>query len=106
MGIDPAQTSIRIVSSAGEPGYVLPTIRESAEKAWGAKAIDLYGLSDMWGCDACHCPVHLDRLHLTETVAYGIVLDEEGKLVPEGGQGEWVLTNFVNLMPTDKVPHP
>lgn len=102
MGIDPAQTSIKIVSSAGEPGYVLPTIRESVEKAWGAKAIDLYGLSDMWGCDAFHCPVHLDRLHLTETVAYGIVLDEEGRLVPEGGQGEWVLTNFVNLMPLIK----
>lgn len=102
MGIDPAQTSIRIVSSAGEPGYVLPTIREPVEKAWGAKAIDLYGLSDMWGCDAWHCPVHRDRLHLTETVAYGIVLDEAGRLVPEGGQGEWVLTNFVNLMPLIK----
>ena len=102
MGMDPVGSSIRIVSSAGEPGYVLPAIRESVEKAWGAKALDLYGLSDLWGCDAWHCPVHPDRLHLTETVAYGIVLDEEGKLVPEGGQGEWVLTNFVNIMPLIK----
>jgi len=102
LGIDPAQTSIRIVSSAGEPGYVLPSIRESVEKAWGAKAIDLYGVSELWGCDAWHCPVHLDRLHLTETVAYGIALDEDGRLVPEGGQGEWMLTNFVNIMPLIK----
>ena len=102
MGIDPARTTIRIVSSAGEPGYVLPALRESVEKTWGAKAIDLYGLSDLWGCDAWHCPVHLDRLHLTETVAYGIVLDKEGRPVPDGGQGEWVLTNFVNIMPLIK----
>ncbi len=102
MGIDPAQSTIRIVSSAGEPGYVLPPIREAVEKAWGAKALDLYGLSDVWGCDVWHCPVHLDRLHLTETIAYGMALDSEGKLVPDGGQGEWVLTNFVNLMPLIK----
>jgi phenylacetate-CoA ligase len=31
-----------------------------------------------------------------------MALDSEGKLVPDGGQGEWVLTNFVNLMPLIK----
>jgi phenylacetate-CoA ligase len=102
MGIDPSQSSIKVVSSAGEPGYVIPTIRDAAEKAWGAKALDLYGLSEVWGCDVWHCPVHLDRLHLTETIACGMVLDEEGKLVEEGGQGEWVLTSYSTIMPLIK----
>jgi phenylacetate-CoA ligase len=102
MGIDPARTSIQYVTSAGEPGYVISTIREAAEKTWGAKALDLYGLSDLWGSTSWHCPSHSDRLHLTETIAYGIVLDEEGNVVPEGGKGEFVLTNYATIMPLIK----
>lgn len=102
MGIDPAQSSIKFVTSAGEAGYVLPTIREAAERAWGAKAIDLYGISDLWGSTAWHCTYHSDRLHLTETIAYPLVLDEEGKVVSDGGIGEWVLTNYSTVMPLIK----
>ncbi|MBU1056108.1 MAG: AMP-binding protein [Proteobacteria bacterium] len=102
MGIDPAESSINFVTSAGEPGYVLPTIREAAERAWGAKAIDLYGISDLWGSTAWHCPSHPDRLHLTETIAYPLVIDEKGKVVPDGGKGEWVLTNYSTIMPLIK----
>jgi phenylacetate-CoA ligase len=102
MGIDPVKSSIKFVTSAGEPGYVLPTIREATEKAWGARALDLYGLSDLWGSTSWHCPSHLDRLHLTETIAYPLVLDEEGEIIPEGGKGEWVLTNYATVMPLIK----
>jgi phenylacetate-CoA ligase len=31
-----------------------------------------------------------------------MALDETGKLVPEGGHGEWVLTNYGSLMPLIK----
>lgn len=103
MGYEPSESSIKFVSTAGEPGPVLPTVRKTLETAWGAKALDLYGLSELWGCDAWQCPVHDDRLHLTEAIAYGIVVDEEGRLAPEGGKGEWVLTNYHNsLMPLIK----
>ncbi|MDP2646052.1 MAG: hypothetical protein Q8P24_14025, partial [Desulfobacterales bacterium] len=102
MGVDSAGTSIRFVSSAGESGYVLRSIREAVEKAWGAKALDMYGLSDVWGCDCFHCPAHEDRLHLTEALAYGMAMDPEGQNIPEGGRGEWVITNFVNIMPLIK----
>lgn len=102
MGIDPSQSSVRFISSAGEPGYVISSIREPVEEAWGAKAIDLYGLSELWGCDAWHCPAHRDRLHLTETIAYGMVVDEGGELVPDGGKGEWVLTNYHTITPLIK----
>ena len=102
MGIDASETSIKFVTSAGEPGYVLPTIREATEKAWGAKALDLYGLSDLWGSTSWHCPSHPDRLHLTESIAYPMVLDEDGGMVPEGGKGEWVLTNYATVMPLIK----
>ena len=102
MGIDPAQSSIKYVSSAGEAGYAVPSVREATEKAWGAKGLDMYGLSDVWGCDSFSCPANPDRLHLAEAVAYGMVLDEEGNLVPEGGQGEWVLTNYGTVSPMIK----
>jgi len=102
MGIDPAKSSIKFVTSAGEAGYVLPTIREATERAWGAKALDLYGISDLWGSTSWHCPSHPDRLHLTETIAYPLVLDEEGKVMPEGGKGEWTLTSYSTIMPLIK----
>jgi len=103
MGVDARETSIRYVSSAGVPGAVVSTIRQAIEGAWGAKAIDLYGVSDVWGSDSWHCPAHVDRLHLTEATAYGVVLDERGHLVPDGGQGELVLTNYHgSLMPSIK----
>ncbi|MGB5157210.1 MAG: AMP-binding protein [Desulfobacterales bacterium] len=102
MGVDIAHSSIKYITSAGEAGYVLPTVRDAVEKAWGAKALDLYGISDLWGSTSWHCPVHPDRLHLTETIAYPLVLDKEGKLVPDGGIGEWTLTNYSTVMPLIK----
>jgi len=102
MGIDPSQTSIKYITSAGEQGYVLQTIRDAAEKAWGAKAIDLYGLSDLWGSTSWHCPSNPDRMHLTESIAYGLVLDDNGNVMPDGGKGEFVLTNYATVMPLIK----
>ncbi|MFQ5849935.1 MAG: phenylacetate--CoA ligase family protein [Candidatus Binatia bacterium] len=94
MGVDSRGTSIRIVSTAGEPGSIVPTLRRALEDAWGAKAIDLYGISELWGSTSWECPVHPDRMHLGESTAHGIVIDATGKLVPDGGRGEFVLTNY------------
>ena len=102
MGIDPAKTSIKFICSAGEPGYVISTIREAAEKAWGAKALDFYGISDLWGCSFWHCPTNPDRHHHNETIAQALVLDENGNLIPDGEKGELVVTSYVSIMPMIK----
>ncbi len=94
LGVDTRATSIRIVSTAGETGSMAPALRRAMEEAWNAKAIDLYGLSELWGSTSWECPLHPDRMHLGESTAYGIVVDESGKLVPSGEKGELVLTNY------------
>jgi len=94
MGVDPRASSVRIVSTAGEPGSIVPAIRRAIEGAWDAKAIDLYGISELWGSPSWECPNHQDRMHLSESSAYGIVMDEMGGLVPDGGKGEFVLTSY------------
>lgn len=103
MGIDPAKTSVKWVCTAGEPGAAVTSIRNALENAWGAKAVDIYGMSEMWGPPSWQCPEYGDRLHLNELLAYGVVVDEQGKLVPSGGSGELILTNYnATLMPLIK----
>ncbi|MBI2987226.1 MAG: AMP-binding protein [Deltaproteobacteria bacterium] len=94
MGADSRATSIRFISTAGEPGSMVPGLRRAMEQAWNAKAIDLYGISELWGSTSWECPLHTDRMHLGESTAHGIVVDDKGRLVPNGGKGEFVLTNY------------
>jgi phenylacetate-CoA ligase len=94
MGVDPRSTSVRIVTTAGEPGAIVPAIRRAIEDAWDAKALDLYGISELWGSTSWECPKHPDRMHLSESSAYGIVVDENEQVVPDGGKGEFVLTSY------------
>ncbi len=70
------------------------SLRCALEEAWNAKAIDLYGLSELWGSTSWECPVRPDRMHLGESTAYGIAIDKNGKLAPDGKKGEIVLTNY------------
>ncbi len=94
MGVDPRSTSVRIVTTCGEPGPVIPAIRRTIEEAWDAKAIDMYGISELWGGTSWECPNHQDRMHLSEAGNYGIVVDENGQVAPDGGKGEFVLTSY------------
>lgn len=94
LGFDSRATSIRVVSTAGEAGSMVPGIRRAIEEAWNAKAIDLYGISELWGSSSWECPSNQDRMHLGESTAYGIVVDNQGKLAPNGARGEFVLTNY------------
>lgn len=103
MGIDMTKTSIKWITTAGEAGSVIPYIKSALERAWGAKAMDLYGISELWGATSWQCPVHDNRMHATESISYGIVVDDDGKLVPDGGVGEFVLTSYTaSLQPLIK----
>jgi len=94
MGVDPRATSVRIVTTAGEPGAIVPAIRRAIEDAWDAKALDLYGVSELWGSTSWECPKHEDRMHFSEASGYGIVVDEKGGLMPDGGKGEFLVTSY------------
>lgn len=103
MGIVPASTSIKYLSTAAEKSSTVPGVREEFESMWGAKALELYGISELWGATSWRCPVHPERLHLSEAICHGIVLDDKGEVVESGRQGEFVITSYnATVMPLIK----
>ena len=57
--------NIHTIIVAGEAGGSIPSTRESIENLWGAKVVDFYGLSDIYGACAAACEAH-DGLHIVE----------------------------------------
>ncbi|MBI2878502.1 MAG: AMP-binding protein [Candidatus Rokubacteria bacterium] len=92
-GIDPAALGVRTTVHAGEPGAGIPAIRRRLEEAWGARAYDHAGMTEVgaWGFEC----VAQAGLHVNETEFIAEVLDPEtGRPVGEGEVGELVLTNL------------
>ncbi|HZU05751.1 MAG TPA: phenylacetate--CoA ligase [Chloroflexota bacterium] len=94
-GIDLAkQTQIRITWHTGEPGASIPSTKRKIEEAFGAKAFDLPGLTEIaaWGFE---CDAQVGNVHVHEDYAYPEVLDlETGQPVKPGQRGELVLTSL------------
>ncbi len=93
-GIDLAkQTRIRITWHTGEPGASIPATRAKIEAAFGAKAYDLPGLTEIaaWGFE---CDARAGLTHVHEDYCYPEVLDEHDRLVGPGGRGELVFTSL------------
>ncbi|MGH7278780.1 MAG: phenylacetate--CoA ligase family protein [Candidatus Rokuibacteriota bacterium] len=93
-GIDLAKdTSIRITWHTGEPGASIPATRAKIEAAFGARAYDLPGLTEIaaWGFE---CDARSGLTHVHEDYCYPEVLDEDGRAVPPGGRGELVFTSL------------
>ncbi len=89
-GIDLEGSSVRVSIHAGEPGAGLPNTRRLIEEAWGAKAFDHAGATEVgpWGYE---CSVQAG-LHLNEEEFIFEVID------PDTGEaataGELVVTNL------------
>src|SRR3712207_3481584 len=47
-GIQPRDLGLRLIVTAGEPGAGLRAVRAEIEEAWGAPAVDTFGMSDVW----------------------------------------------------------
>jgi phenylacetate-CoA ligase len=93
-GIDLAQSSVRTLIVAGEPGGSIPATRARIEEAWGAGVIDHSGLTEV-GAVAIECPLNPAGLHIVESEYVAEVLDlQTGETVAAGRQGELVLTNL------------
>ena len=99
-GIDLAkQTKIRITWHTGEPGASIPATKARIEAAFGAKAYDLPGLTEIaaWGFE---CDARAGLTHVHEDYCYPEVLDERDRPVGPGGRGELVFTSlYCKAMP-------
>ena len=93
-GMDPKQASLRIGIFGAEPWT--NELRKQIEKRTSLQAIDLYGLSEVMGPGvAQECIETKDGLTIWEDHFYPEVVDPAtGKVLPDGEQGELVLTSL------------
>jgi phenylacetate-CoA ligase len=94
-GLDPRQTSLRVGIFGAEPWT--DTMREEIETRFGIDAVDIYGLSEIMGPGvAQECVETKDGLTLWEDIFYPEIIDPEtGEVLPDGEEGELVLTSLV-----------
>jgi phenylacetate-CoA ligase len=93
-GVDLAKdTKLRITWHTGEPGASIPATKARIENAFGARAYDLPGLTEIaaWGFE---CDARAGLTHVHEDYVYPEVLDEEGRPVKPGERGELVFTSL------------
>jgi phenylacetate-CoA ligase len=93
-GVDLArETKVRITWHTGEPGASIPATRERIEAAFGARAYDLPGLTEIaaWGFE---CEARSGLTHVHEDYCYPEVLDEQDRPVAPGQRGELVFTSL------------
>jgi phenylacetate-CoA ligase len=91
-GVVLRDTAIRLTIHAGEPGASIPSVRSRIETAWGARAFDHAGGTEIgaWGfsCEYQH-------LHVNEAEFIAEVLDpHRERRCDEGERGELVITNL------------
>ena len=93
-GIDLAkQSQLRITWHTGEPGASIPATKQKIETAFGARAYDLPGLTEIaaWGFE---CDARAGLVHVNEDYCLAEVLDEAGEAVKPGERGELVFTSL------------
>jgi len=93
-GIDLAKdTKLRITWHTGEPGASIPATKARIEAAFGVRAYDLPGLTEIaaWGFE---CEARAGLTHVHEDYVYPEVLDEQDNPVKPGARGELVFTSL------------
>jgi len=89
-----AESSVRVVIVAGEPGGSIPATRARIEQRWGARVIDHHGLTEV-GPVSVECWEAPGFLHVNEAEYICEVLDPAtGEPVADGASGELVVTNL------------
>ncbi len=93
LGVDLRELPVRIGFFGAEPWT--DAMRSRIEQAAGIKAYDLYGLSEIIGPGvSVECP-HQDGSHIFEDHFLAEIIDPEtGQVLPEGQEGELVLTTL------------
>ncbi len=96
-GIDLVDSPVRGLIVAGEPGGSIPATRAAIECAWGARVFDHAGMTEVgpWGFECEEAP---GGLHVMESEFIAEVIDPAtGEVLPDGREGELVLTNLGRL---------
>ncbi len=93
LGVDLKALPLRAGVFGAEPWT--ESMRKHIESVTNIAAYDIYGLSEIIGPGvAIECPAH-DGLHIFEDHFYPEIIDPEtGKALPDGQEGELVLTTF------------
>ena len=93
LGVDLKALPLRVGVFGAEPWT--DSMRRHIESATNIQAFDIYGLSEIIGPGvAIECPCH-DGLHIFEDHFYPEIIDPEtGQVLPEGQEGELVLTTL------------
>jgi phenylacetate-CoA ligase len=93
-GVDPRATSLAVGIFGAEPWT--EDMRRELEQRLDMHAVDIYGLSEVMGPGvAVECVETKDGLHLWEDHFYPEVIDPvTGAVLPDGEQGELVLTSL------------
>lgn len=92
-----ADSSVRMLILAGEPGANIPATRQLIETGWGARVIDHWGMTEV-GPLGIECLENPGGFHLLETECIAEVLDAEtNQEVPPGEEGELVITTLGRL---------
>jgi phenylacetate-CoA ligase len=96
VGIEPRRLGLRLILTAGEPGAGLGAVRGEIEAAWGARAVDTFGMSDVWSTMAGECGQG-GGMHLTTGGAALLELCDPASGEPveidDGATGELVWTH-------------
>jgi phenylacetate-CoA ligase len=89
-----ADSTVRVLIVAGEPGGSIPATRQRIEESWGARVIDHHGLTEV-GPVSFECWEMPGSLHVNEGEFICEVLNPEtAQPVPDGHPGELVITNL------------
>lgn len=93
MGVDPAELKIK-VGLFGSEGWT-ESMRQELEKAWGAKATDNYGLSEIMGPGVAGECTAEPGMHINEDHFLVEIIDPEtGESLDYGQEGELVITTL------------
>ena len=89
-----ADSTVKVLIVAGEPGGSIPATRRQIEAGWGARVIDHHGLTEV-GPISFECWENPGFVHLNENEYICEVVDPESETqVPDGQPGELVVTNL------------
>ena len=96
-GLDPAQSSPRVGIFGAEPWS--PSMQVEVERRFGIVALDLYGLSEVIGPGvAAECIETRDGLTVWEDHFFPEIIDPQtGAVLPDGEQGELVITSLTKV---------